>query len=249
MPGTTPPGSVTQNFAPPPETTPTTPVPPGPLPNENGTTPPPGPTLGDMMNPGGNGGGLTGLLAPYPGYGVPQPTGNAVSAIGAIGLPQFTPPDWKQAPAFSFTKQDLMSDPSYDFRYQEGLRALDQGAAGRGVLNSGGTLYGEQALGQNMASQEYQNAWQRALGTYNTNYGTQYIDPYKWAYQGAQDSFAPKMTQYNALVGAAANQPQTDWNNWNTNRNFDYKMFTDNEDRPYDKLLNYGKVGFNAASA
>ena len=60
-------------------------------------------------------------------------------------------------------------DPGYGFRMSEGLKALDRSAASRGGLLSGATLKGAQQYGQGLASQEYQNAFNR----YQTNRANQ----------------------------------------------------------------------------
>lgn len=52
-------------------------------------------------------------------------------------------------------------DPGYGFRMSEGLKAVDRQAAARGGLISGNALKASQAFGQDMASQEYQNAFNR----------------------------------------------------------------------------------------
>lgn len=65
-------------------------------------------------------------------------------------------------------KVDLTQDPGYAFRLQEGQKALERSAAARGGLLSGGALREAQRYGQGMASQEYQNAYNRALTQYNT---------------------------------------------------------------------------------
>lgn len=75
---------------------------------------------------------------------------------GAYGLPA------------AFTGQvNMMADPGYQFRLSEGLKALDRQAAARGGLISGSALKGAQRFGQDYASQEYQNAYNRALTEYN----------------------------------------------------------------------------------
>lgn len=76
-------------------------------------------------------------------------------------------------PAFSFSYNDMTADPSYQFRLQQGADALDQSASARGNLLSGGQAKAMQSYGQNMASQEYGNAYNRALQNYNTNANTQ----------------------------------------------------------------------------
>jgi hypothetical protein len=65
----------------------------------------------------------------------------------------------------NFMPSDLTTDPGYQFRLNEGLKALDANAAARGGLISGRALKAAQGYGQDMASQEYQNAFNR----YQTN--------------------------------------------------------------------------------
>jgi len=60
-----------------------------------------------------------------------------------------------------FGMQQFQQDPGYAFRMSEGMKALDRSAAARGGLLSGATLKGAQRFGQDLASQEYQNAFNR----------------------------------------------------------------------------------------
>lgn len=70
----------------------------------------------------------------------------------------------------AFTGQvNMMADPGYQFRLGEGLKSLDRQAAARGGLISGGALKAAQRFGQDYASNEYQNAYNRALTQYNAN--------------------------------------------------------------------------------
>lgn len=75
-------------------------------------------------------------------------------------------------PAFSFSYNDMTADPSYQFRFQQGVNALDSSAAARGKLLSGAQDKALQSYGQGMASEEYSNAYNRALQNYNTNANT-----------------------------------------------------------------------------
>jgi hypothetical protein len=52
-------------------------------------------------------------------------------------------------------------DPSYQFRLGEGMKALERNAAARGGLISGGALKAAQRYGQDYASQEFGNAYNR----------------------------------------------------------------------------------------
>ena len=62
-----------------------------------------------------------------------------------------------------FGMAQFQADPGYQFRMSEGVKALERSAAARGLLQSGGTLKGVTQYGQNLASDEYQNAFQRYL--------------------------------------------------------------------------------------
>lgn len=61
----------------------------------------------------------------------------------------------------TYTGQDIYSDPSYQFRLQQGQDAIQSSAAAQGGLLSGATLKALQGYGQDMASQEYSNAYNR----------------------------------------------------------------------------------------
>jgi len=60
-----------------------------------------------------------------------------------------------------FGTQQFEQDPGYAFRQSEGMKALERSAAARGGLLSGSTMKGIQRFGQDLASQEYQNAFNR----------------------------------------------------------------------------------------
>jgi len=71
--------------------------------------------------------------------------------------------------AFRFGAGDYQADPGYAFRLAEGQKALDRQAAARGGLISGGALKAATRFGQEMGSQEFGNAYNRALTGYNTD--------------------------------------------------------------------------------
>jgi hypothetical protein len=60
-----------------------------------------------------------------------------------------------------FGMDQFRADPGYSFRMSEGMKGLERSAAARGGLLSGSMLKGIQRFGQDMASQEYQNAFNR----------------------------------------------------------------------------------------
>jgi hypothetical protein len=77
---------------------------------------------------------------------------------GEQALNRLTPLATQYTP---FGMQQFQQDPGYQFRMSEGMKALERGAAARGGLLSGATLRGTQRFGQDLASQEYQNAFNR----------------------------------------------------------------------------------------
>jgi len=60
-----------------------------------------------------------------------------------------------------FRMSDYEEDPGYQFRLSEGLKSLDRTAAARGGLISGSALKAAQRFGQQTASDEFQNAFNR----------------------------------------------------------------------------------------
>ena len=81
-------------------------------------------------------------------------------------------PGGEQGPEYGlyakpFTMADFQADPGYGFRMKEGMQALERSAAARGGLLSGTTLKGIQRFGQDLASTEYQNAYNRFYNTRN----------------------------------------------------------------------------------
>lgn len=61
----------------------------------------------------------------------------------------------------TYSGQDIYDDPSYQFRVNQGNNAIQGSAASQGGLLSGATLKALQNYGQESASQEYQNAYNR----------------------------------------------------------------------------------------
>jgi len=132
------------------------------------------------------------------------------NALARMQAGEFAPPTafnandprYAQPGAFSFTAKDYQADPGYAFRLSEGQRALERTAAARGGLISGGALKAATRYGQDMGSQEYQNAYNRAL----TGYGSQ-VDRSNTAFSrgltGYNADVARADTGYNRLAGMA----------------------------------------------
>lgn len=70
-------------------------------------------------------------------------------------------------------QSELMKDPSYQFRFGQGMDALNRNLAASGSLDSGRAMQAAMDLGQQMASQEYGNAFERnqSLAGFGANVG------------------------------------------------------------------------------
>jgi hypothetical protein len=67
--------------------------------------------------------------------GGPNPTGTGTTGSNAYG--------------------GFFTSPGYQFRMDQGLQAIDRGAAARGILGSGATVKAEQRYGEGLAASEY----------------------------------------------------------------------------------------------
>lgn len=73
-------------------------------------------------------------------------------------------------PNQQFTMQQFQQDPGYSFDLQQGSLALQRSAAANGTLMSGGTLKSLTNYSQGMASNEFQNAYNRWNTTRQQNF-------------------------------------------------------------------------------
>jgi len=74
---------------------------------------------------------------------------------------------------FSFNYQEYANDPAFAFQMKEGTNAIQNSASARGLANSGNTLKALTTFGQGLASTYYQQAFDRAKSTFDTNFGAQ----------------------------------------------------------------------------
>ena len=111
---------------------------------------------------GMGGGGMGGGAQPGP--------GGTYGGAPAFTYEDFVPPSYEEA----------MADPGYQFSLREGADAIQRSAAAQGLLRSSGTLKGLIDYGQDRATQQYGDVYNRAAQTFATNYGI------------AKDEFAPQ---------------------------------------------------------
>jgi hypothetical protein len=58
-------------------------------------------------------------------------------------------------PSADAAMKSFQASPGYGYQVQQGLQAVDAGAASRGTLVSGSTIKGEETLGSNLANQDF----------------------------------------------------------------------------------------------
>ncbi len=180
--------------------------------------------INGLLGHSGSGGGqppsaVTGQPTPQ----VPQvgADGQPIASQGATGggMPQYTD-KWGDRLESAYTDGNLTggldpnnfeTDPSYQFRKQQGMDGLQSSAAASGGLLSGAALKSLNRYNSDLASQEYGNAWQRDQAEknnlYNTLSGNRSQDYNLWS--------GERTRQYNELANMAG-VGQTTANNLGT---------------------------------
>jgi hypothetical protein len=94
-------------------------------------------------------------LAPYNTQGQTALTGSA-DLLGLNG-----------PGAASTAMGNFQQSPGYQWSFDQGMRAVDAGAAAKGLLHSGATLKAEQTFGTGLADQEFSNYYNRLFSLAN----------------------------------------------------------------------------------
>lgn len=140
-----------------------------------------------------------------------QAIGQLSGLLGSGELGKFAPSQFQQAGQDPYSQYqrsmqpldvNVNEDPGYQFRLQQGQEALEGGAAARGGLFSGQAGKELMQFGQQLGSQEYQNAYNRAAG--ERAFGQQaYGQAYGQDMQNQQKQIMQQQTLYNMLSGVA----------------------------------------------
>jgi hypothetical protein len=140
-------------------------------------------------------------------------------------------PNFREQPNFmapgAFTglsESELYADPSYKFRVGQGAGAIENSAAARGVLNSGGTLYDILNFGQKAGSQEYGAQWDRKFNTWNADWNN-------------------AMSRFSADKSAVDTGNQNLWMRYLDAQNLHFR----NQSEPFSKLIQAANLGVGAA--
>lgn len=112
-------------------------------------------------------------------------------ASSSFQWPSFTPPGYTApTPYRAPTLDEAAAQPGYAFAAREGRKALDNSAAARGVLRTGGHLKDLYAWGDQFATQNYGNVLKQSEDIYKLN-ADQGQNTYQNNYQNAVAAFNP----------------------------------------------------------
>lgn len=103
-----------------------------------------------------------------PGYSITPQYGAGPG--GAYPLSSFQAPGLVAPFTAPFQRPVVTDDPGFQWRLDQGNKAIERGAAARGTLLSGGTLKDMLNYSQGLASQEYGNAYGRNMQEYLNAY-------------------------------------------------------------------------------
>lgn len=174
----------------------------GPFQEDTGSAPPPSGGDYGSYSGGGSGSGFSFPSFRWPSYNAPN----------AIDPGLFDP-----GPAFSYkdftapTAGDVLKDPSFQFRLDQGRKALEASAAGKGILRSGGSMKDLLGYGQQFASQEYGNVYNRAMQEYGLNRNNAF-DAWNSGYMGRKDAYGFSADRANNLNTFNLSNAQFDYN-------------------------------------
>ena len=138
----------------------------------------------------------------------------------------------EQPAAFKFDPSQVQIDPGYQFRLSEGLKALERSAAARGGLLSGATGKALTRYGQEMGSQEFQNAYGRAMD--------RSLAEFESARQREAEQYGRALTGYNALAEREQQQYNRALGQYNLGREQNAEM--------YNRLAGIASGGSQTAS-
>lgn len=164
------------------------------------------------------GGGTPGAYTP------PTPTpfqfGNYVPPnVARMDAPEkFSYADFQAPTAENYQQMD----PGAAIREKRGMAALQNSAAARGTLLTGGTAKAIQSYGQESASQEYQRAYDRSLQTYGTSRGN--------AAENFDRNFGAKLNTFNANTNATQLEGSLGQGAWDRNMSLARTQWQDARD-------------------
>lgn len=107
-----------------------------------------------------------------------------------------------------FTGEDFEKDPGYQFRLAEGEKAIRRGASADGGAGGGKTLKALLRYGQNFASNEFNNAYNRFNNDYQNSYA-RYNQDYMNSYNRYNNNKNSRFNRLSSLAGIGQSSNNT----------------------------------------
>lgn len=150
--------------------------------------------------------------------------------------PNYTSQQYQPSDPYAAKEFNFEESPSYQFRKEQGMDGIQSQAAAGGGLLSGATLKALNNYNSNLASQEYDNAFNqyqtdenRRFNQYNTT---------------ENQNFNRYLNQEQLNQG----QHQQAFNNWQSMDNNNYSRFMTDQNNRYGRLADLVGIGQNAAA-
>lgn len=132
---------------------------------------------------------------------------------------------------------DFTHSPDYQYQLDQAAKARQRSAAARGTLLTGGTVKALQSDAEGIAAGDYQNAFNRALQSYDTNRATNQQN-----FGQGIDAYQAGLGAFNANVGADATYGRLGLETNNT-------IYDRNRQAALDAQANQQQLnGYNAAN-
>lgn len=149
---------------------------------------------------------------------------------------------------------EFETDPSYEFRKQQGMDGLQSSAAASGGLLSGAALKALNSHNSNLASQEYGNAWQRDQAQKQQHFAVDSNirnQDFSIFADGANRKFAAdsanaQMNQNNSQFNANQNQNNSQYNANQFQQNSQYNAQLGQQNSQFNANQNQQNSQFNA---
>lgn len=169
------------------------------------------------------------------------------SSNPAYSSQQFVAADPYQAKApYEAQQFKFEESPSYQFRKQQGMDGIQSQAAARGGLLSGATLKALNNYNSNLASQEYDNAFNQYQTDENRRFNQYQTDDAR-LYGQYLNTENQRFNQYLNQEQLNQGQHQQAFNNWQSQDNNAYNRFTTDQNNRYDRLMQLANMGQSAA--
>jgi len=139
---------------------------------------------------------------------------------------------------------DVTKDPGYQFRLQQGTDALEKSAAAKGGFFSGQTGKDLTNYAQNLAAQEYQNAYNREMGQRQMGLGA-----YGQAYGQEMGQKQFGLGAYGQAYGQEAGAQQDKWNRLSSLAGMGQQAATQTGQWGLNTAGQTGQWGVNSAQA